>query len=595
MQCSSDVSRAIDAYLTRSNCQYAVMVNGAWGVGKTHFIQQYFSTINTDVQMFYLSLYGLATIEDIENELLKILTENSNQIEAIDKNANSNVAASAKIGGLSYMVKYLLSAHRSESIKKRRTLTICFDDLERWTGDLNICLSFINRLVEHENIKCILIGNTDEFNPEQSLAFASAREKTIRYSYRLEIDSKSVFKIALDQVNFGSKASRSFIRRMLSKNEAGLEAVMLRINNSNIRVVIETLHLYETIYRKNIKSFNGSNGLAFTYLVSLLSALVLVRKFFTGRELRQAFLGTDHGKTMGYDFLKSIGYFASEEQSYLTDESKRLLDIVFYRLDKISLKGLFSMINNGFYIPSDFAGDFDKWVNGDLFETYLDPQQFYQLSDNLAVAVCDKVLKLMLVDRSVTNPVTLLLIVERLYSDFDKAVFERDRDSFKQELLEMINYLYNNQKMDLRQIDFFDTNGTRFQKCRGIYNYMKELNNEYLLVHRKQELSAFWKKLKKSPRELDEWLENNQARNLFSQCDDADEIIETLELLDNTQLFRVCENISNDDNEGDSIKLSKAERSKLLSFARQLRRKYEQTEGISACHLRHIAELIGGG
>lgn len=593
MLSTRDVSKAIDAYLTRNNCQYAVMVNGAWGVGKTHFIQHHLNQDKDDIQMFYLSLYGLATIEDIENELLKILTDNSNQIEVFTNNANSNAVASAQIGGLSYVIKYLLGAHQSELAKKQRLLTICFDDLERWNGDLNICLSYINRLVEHENIKCILIGNTDEFNLEQNLAFASAREKTIRYSYRLGIDSKSVFKIALEQVNFGSKASRSFIRRMLHNNEAALEAVMLRINNSNIRVVVEALHLYDTIYRKNMKAFNGSNGLAFTYLVSLLSALVLVRKFFTERELRQAFLGTDHGKTMGYDFLKSIGYFSSEQQPYLTDVSKQLLDIAFYRLDKISLKGLFSMISNGFYIPQDFAGDFDKWVHGDLFETYLDPQQFYQLSDNLAVAVCDKVLKLMLIDRSVTNPVTLLFLVERLYSDLDKAVFERDRDSFKQELLDVINYLYSNQKMDLREIDFFDTNGTRFQKCRGIYNYMKELNNEYLLVHRKRELSAFWAKLKKSPCDLEAWLENNQARNLFSQCDDVGDIIETLESFDNALLFQLCENISNDDIEEDGIKLSKAERSKLSSFARQLSRKYEQAEGVSASHLRHIAKLIG--
>ena len=41
---------------------------------------------------------------------------------------------------------------------------LVLDDVERWHGDLELCLSVINEVVEHQQAKCVLIGNLDELD-----------------------------------------------------------------------------------------------------------------------------------------------------------------------------------------------------------------------------------------------------------------------------------------------------------------------------------------------------------------------------------------------------------------------------------------------
>ncbi len=594
---TKDITKAIDSYLGRYNTQYAVMINGSWGVGKTHFIQNNFIDATKDGTFFYISLYGLATIKDIENEFLKTLEfkgDASDLKHKISHAMDNEISHHAEIGGISYFVKHLLRLHSDRAKKEKKVLTICFDDLERWYGDFNICLSYINRLVEHENIKCILIGNIDEFSDAQGLAFTKAKEKTVRHIYRLNVDVHTIFKIALSQVGYGSQTSKRFVRSVVLKNAALLETVMARIDNTNIRIVIEALQLYEYIYRNNTKSFNTTKSLAFTYLVTLLSALILVKKYLTKKKIRDDLLNGDHSRTQGYSFLKKIGYFDEISPEYLTDESRLLLDIVFYRLDKISLNGLFSIIYNGFYIKADFQGDFDKWVDEDLFENFLDAQFFYQLEDNEATQISEHVIQAAFVDRLITNPVTLLLLIERVIHDIEKGVIDFNLDQCKKMILDTINFLYSEKEMDLVEINFYDVENNRFQNCLGIYNYVKESNVEYLSAIRSNRLANFWKNLRKNPDHLSRLAVENSDGNVFSQYAQPEEIIESLSQLSNAKLFEFIDQMDRGRINTSIDELTKKEESKARFVAQQINLLYEGKNGLRASHFRHIAALILG-
>ena len=86
-------------------------------------------------------------------------------------------------------------------LESSKTLVFCFDDLERWNGGLEVCMAYINRLVELENIKCILIGNTDAFDESATNQLIKAREKSIRHIYKFENTSEEVIKIALELID----------------------------------------------------------------------------------------------------------------------------------------------------------------------------------------------------------------------------------------------------------------------------------------------------------------------------------------------------------------------------------------------------------
>ena len=67
---NAHIHQYLTSYLKRENPQYAVMLNGAWGCGKTFFIRKWKESIKSkDIKPIYVSLFGLQTIKEI-NELI---------------------------------------------------------------------------------------------------------------------------------------------------------------------------------------------------------------------------------------------------------------------------------------------------------------------------------------------------------------------------------------------------------------------------------------------------------------------------------------------------------------------------------------------
>ncbi|MCG5290640.1 KAP family NTPase, partial [Providencia rettgeri] len=48
---------------------YAVLINGDWGIGKTFFIKSFIRKNSSQFNFFYTSLYGLTTHDSINNQL----------------------------------------------------------------------------------------------------------------------------------------------------------------------------------------------------------------------------------------------------------------------------------------------------------------------------------------------------------------------------------------------------------------------------------------------------------------------------------------------------------------------------------------------
>ena len=67
---NAHIHQYLTSYLKRENPQYAVMLNGAWGCGKTFFIRKWKESIKSkDIKPIYVSLFGLQTIKEV-NELI---------------------------------------------------------------------------------------------------------------------------------------------------------------------------------------------------------------------------------------------------------------------------------------------------------------------------------------------------------------------------------------------------------------------------------------------------------------------------------------------------------------------------------------------
>lgn len=175
-------------YLEDQNYRYALLINGEWGCGKTYFMLNSLKNIIEDHErkqgrsVKYVSVYGCKTVEEIEETIywsiidkkffeIKQNIENKalrkvfgNKKHRRDKTSKVLWTASKKLIGTA-MNKFNLNYKLLEDVEEIFSLEryiMVFDDLERSNCPINDMLGYINRLVEHEGVKVILIANEQE-------------------------------------------------------------------------------------------------------------------------------------------------------------------------------------------------------------------------------------------------------------------------------------------------------------------------------------------------------------------------------------------------------------------------------------------------
>lgn len=548
------LTNALSTYLSRRNTPYAVMINGGWGVGKTYYLLNTLTTNLSEHQFHYLSLYGLKSVKEIEERI-------GDQI-------------------------------KSQSAEQpAKTQVVCLDDLERWHGNIDHCFSYVNHLVEHLNCKCILIGNLDEISDESSRAFSRAQEKVIRQVYHFNPPIDDILKISLSLVEPANKASQRYLRGLIKSNQLVLQRYLTSVSVQNIRIVTESLQLFELVYRHHPGTFKKSPGLAFTYLMALLSLLLLVKRHILEKGNRSKLLDQEHTNNKGFKFLAEIGYFDEGLASGLTEESIILLDTIFSRLDKICLRGLCSVVKNGFYLKADFENEFDQWKDDSHFELYLDTDRFYELENDQAELVFQQSLDVLIIRREVKNPVTLLLLAERVVSDIANGVIDYNPVLFKKQILEVIDKLYEKNDMEYVANTIFDLASDRFINCRAIYKYIVKYNSESLSRQSKIDLDDFWQQIFNSPDISDSLIKEFPPITIFDSSIDLRELLKGLGQLSNNQLNRLVNWFETGlDISVDSIDTKTIKKMKVL--ARWLDQNYANVVGIKANHLRRLSRAL---
>lgn len=168
---------AIDKYISKRFYQYAVMINGTWGCGKTFFVQHVLiphineSKYNGEQKdINYISLYGLKSAEEITEQLC------SQAIKDYIHKKNKRINTEGKMAGITSIIfgmaiKWGMAKVDAspdgmdkiiELLPNYDNNVIIFDDLERCCCDVNEILGFINNFIEHSNAAVIIIANEEE-------------------------------------------------------------------------------------------------------------------------------------------------------------------------------------------------------------------------------------------------------------------------------------------------------------------------------------------------------------------------------------------------------------------------------------------------
>lgn len=594
MLTKKQLAQAIHLYLERKYTQYAILIDGDWGIGKTHFLTQEVLPNASHTRYVYISLYGLSSISEIENEIFKSMSidlGDDKQYLGNPKEFDIHSLSGASLGGLSYAVRYLI-AKQAISNSGNENLVLCFDDVERWNGDLDLCFSFINKLVEHDQLKCVLLGNSRELNETNLKTLYKARQKTIRHIYKFANTAEEAIKISLGMVDFKSTRSKRYVSKVIAENCSSLTRFLSKIGETNIRTLSEAIQLFDAIYVKNQKAFKRSERLPFTYFVTLLSTLLLLKKHFIHEHERSTlFEYCEHDKH-GLGLLKKLGYFEKDSPRHINAETRKLLDTIFYRLDEISLKGVFSIIQNGVYVEQDFKNAFDHWNEEQRFEKYLDKFYFYQLEENESLELIDQVIDDIFERQSITNPATLLLLAERLLMDIQRDVINLDLSATRQRFRHLFETLYKEQRMDSVDLNYLELRESRYRTSNALLETVLAMNKGYRFQLEQGELKQFWQQLRTNPNDSLKLLYQYSGYPILNQYEDTDSAIAVLSKMKNREIYRFAQQLLERREDPEMRTVIAQESENAGKLAQAIYEAFKNEYGIRASNMKDLANIL---
>ena len=184
------IKKFLDEYLAKPSNDYAILITGCWGSGKTHFISQYMGgkkvhkvrdwlmdSVNRTV--VYISLFGVKSRNDIENRIFEVLHPHLKETEdsylaqsgmSLIKALASLTPITKDLGNYACNAINLFNKSLCEKAKRsKKGLVVVFDDVERTDMDSPELLGYINEYVEHLGVSCILLADKERWDEANAM------------------------------------------------------------------------------------------------------------------------------------------------------------------------------------------------------------------------------------------------------------------------------------------------------------------------------------------------------------------------------------------------------------------------------------------
>lgn len=199
-----DLVESILDYIRADYTDYAIMINGEWGSGKTYFwnhkIRNKIESMELNGKRYktiYMSLYGISNLEEISKKIFIETTQlmDKNLKKYMDNNSQISIPEYAKTG--LDMANFFGITQNGDKIDYKEFFStddkvLCFDDLERANVDVIDILGYINNFVEHDHIKTIIICNEKELSTK--LKNSNLEMKTFIATYLLDKEGNLIKK-----------------------------------------------------------------------------------------------------------------------------------------------------------------------------------------------------------------------------------------------------------------------------------------------------------------------------------------------------------------------------------------------------------------
>lgn len=236
---------------------YALQIDAPWGAGKSHFVSAYLKDATPDTPnedgplSIRVTLFGAQSIADLESQVVAQIFSRTDRV--LGTIVSGFISGAARRYQADQFAGDAVSAARKTAVDNRlkrvRGGLIVFDDLERSRIPLKEALGYVNRFVETEGCKVVLVSNEDAFfRPDASdedrangAVLKAFKEKLVGRTLRLTADPDGAFD------SFAAEMRNAEARDAAGEHKAAILQVFRASGRENLRALRAGLEAFDRV------------------------------------------------------------------------------------------------------------------------------------------------------------------------------------------------------------------------------------------------------------------------------------------------------------------------------------------------------------
>jgi len=353
--------------------EYAVLIDGEWGSGKTFFVKNYLQNTQwkfwEETKLINISLFGLSSTEQIDEQIYQhlhpILSSKPIKFGATILKGAARLGLKVDLdedgkpdGTININFNEFLPDKDIGDKSSKKQIVFIFDDLERTNINIKTLLGYINTLIEQLKFKVIIIADqnnitNNEEEKSKKTEYNKFKEKMIGKTFKVTYDfesslkeftklatnSKTILRENSSNIKRIFETARYYNLRHLRQTIIEFDLLFVRIDEkytTNTELIKEVIELF-FIISIEIKKDNSKIKTIFSYddesilrkkydlnLFNLILSLDLLKDIFEGKKIENSLLNENLSVSKYYrdenkeDWIKLWHYIELDDESFET-------------------------------------------------------------------------------------------------------------------------------------------------------------------------------------------------------------------------------------------------------------------------------------